>query len=113
MADCALLPIVHSSAEEIAAYLLERLRAALAAEVSGRERARDRGRRGGGARTDGVVRGDALSRTGVPALGVLLVGLVLAGAGCGASLPDPESPGAHVLVAALRRLPSRLRAGEA
>lgn len=37
VADCALLPIVHSSAEEIAAYLVERLRAALAAEVSGRE----------------------------------------------------------------------------
>ncbi len=35
----------------------------------------------------------------MPALGVLLVGLVLAGAGCGGSLPDPESPGAHVLVA--------------
>ena len=33
------------------------------------------------------------------ALGVLLVGLVLGGAGCGGSLPDPESPGAHVLVA--------------
>ena len=33
------------------------------------------------------------------ALGVLLVGLVLVGAGCGGSLPDPESPGAHVLVA--------------
>ena len=33
------------------------------------------------------------------ALGVLLVGLVLAGAGCGGSLPDPDSPGAHVLVA--------------
>lgn len=33
------------------------------------------------------------------ALGVLLVGLVLAGGGCGGSLPDPESPGAQVLVA--------------
>lgn len=35
--DVRLLPIVHSSAEEIAAYLVERLRAALAAEVSGRD----------------------------------------------------------------------------
>ena len=35
-ADCALLPIVHSSAEELAAYLLGRLRDALAAEVAGR-----------------------------------------------------------------------------
>ncbi len=35
-ADCALLPIVHSSAEELAAYLTGRLRAALAAEVKGR-----------------------------------------------------------------------------
>lgn len=26
------------------------------------------------------------------------MGLVLIGAGCGGSLPDPESPGAHVLV---------------
>jgi len=37
VADCALLPIVHSSAEEIAAYLLGRLREALAAEVAGRD----------------------------------------------------------------------------
>ena len=37
LADCALLPIVHSSAEEIAAYLVGRLREALAAEVSGRD----------------------------------------------------------------------------
>ena len=35
-ADCVLLPIVHSSAEEIAAYLLGRLREALAAEVAAR-----------------------------------------------------------------------------
>jgi 6-pyruvoyl-tetrahydropterin synthase len=35
-ADCVLLPIVHSSAEELAAYLLGRLRHALATEVSGR-----------------------------------------------------------------------------
>ena len=35
-ADCVLLPIVHSSAEEIAAYLLGRLRQALAAEVAAR-----------------------------------------------------------------------------
>ena len=34
--DCAFLPIVHSSAEEIAAHLLSRLRAALAAEAGGR-----------------------------------------------------------------------------
>jgi len=34
--DVRLLPIVHSSAEEIAAYLLARLRDALAAEVGGR-----------------------------------------------------------------------------
>ncbi|HXJ34861.1 MAG TPA: 6-carboxytetrahydropterin synthase [Candidatus Eisenbacteria bacterium] len=34
--DCALLPIVHSSAEELAAYLLGRLRVALAAEAAGR-----------------------------------------------------------------------------
>ena len=34
--DCVLVPIVHSSAEEIAAYLLRRLRAALAAEAGGR-----------------------------------------------------------------------------
>jgi hypothetical protein len=32
-----LLPIVHSSAEEIASYLVGRLRKALAAEVSGRD----------------------------------------------------------------------------
>jgi 6-pyruvoyl-tetrahydropterin synthase len=36
VADCVLLPIVHSSAEELAAYLLGRLRQALAAEVEGR-----------------------------------------------------------------------------
>jgi 6-pyruvoyl-tetrahydropterin synthase len=35
-ADVRLLPIVHSSAEELAAYLLGRLRALLAAEVGGR-----------------------------------------------------------------------------
>jgi dihydroneopterin triphosphate aldolase (PTPS-III) / 6-pyruvoyltetrahydropterin synthase len=35
-ADCVLLPIVHSSAEEIAAYLLGRLREALGAEVAAR-----------------------------------------------------------------------------
>ena len=35
-ADCVLLPIVHSSAEEIAAYLLGRLRQALAGEVTAR-----------------------------------------------------------------------------
>jgi 6-pyruvoyl-tetrahydropterin synthase len=35
-ADCAVLPIVHSSAEELAAYLLGRLRTALAAETGGR-----------------------------------------------------------------------------
>ena len=35
-ADCVLLPIVHSSAEELAAHLLERLRTALAAEAGGR-----------------------------------------------------------------------------
>jgi 6-pyruvoyltetrahydropterin/6-carboxytetrahydropterin synthase len=34
--DCALLPIVHSSAEEIAAYLLRRVREALAADLGGR-----------------------------------------------------------------------------
>ena len=33
------------------------------------------------------------------ALGVVVVGLAVAVAGCGGSLPDPESPGAHVLVA--------------
>ncbi len=37
VADCVLLPIVHSSAEELAAYLLGRLRDALAAEVAGRD----------------------------------------------------------------------------
>jgi dihydroneopterin triphosphate aldolase (PTPS-III) / 6-pyruvoyltetrahydropterin synthase len=37
VADCALLPIVHSSAEELAAYLLGRLRDGLAAEVQGRD----------------------------------------------------------------------------
>jgi len=37
VADCALLPIVHSSAEELAAYLLGRLRDGLAAEVEGRD----------------------------------------------------------------------------
>jgi 6-pyruvoyltetrahydropterin/6-carboxytetrahydropterin synthase len=35
-ADVRLLPIAHSSAEELAAYLLERLRAALTTEVGGR-----------------------------------------------------------------------------
>jgi 6-pyruvoyltetrahydropterin/6-carboxytetrahydropterin synthase len=35
-ADVRLLPIVHSSAEELAAYLLERLRAALVGETGGR-----------------------------------------------------------------------------
>lgn len=35
-ADVRLLPIVHSSAEELAAYLLERLRAALVGEIGGR-----------------------------------------------------------------------------
>jgi len=35
-ADVRLLPIAHSSAEELAAYLLDRLRAALAAEIGGR-----------------------------------------------------------------------------
>lgn len=34
--DVCLLPIVHSSAEELAAYLLGRLRAGLAAEAGGR-----------------------------------------------------------------------------
>ena len=34
--DCAVLPIVHSSAEELAAYLVERLGAALATEAGGR-----------------------------------------------------------------------------
>jgi len=34
--DCAVLPIVHSSAEELAAYLLGRLRTALASEAGGR-----------------------------------------------------------------------------
>jgi 6-pyruvoyl-tetrahydropterin synthase len=34
--DCAVLPIVHSSAEELAAYLLGRLREALATEAGGR-----------------------------------------------------------------------------
>ena len=34
--DCALLPIVHSSAEEIAAYLLGRVREALQKELAGR-----------------------------------------------------------------------------
>jgi 6-pyruvoyltetrahydropterin/6-carboxytetrahydropterin synthase len=34
--DCAVLPIVHSSAEELAAYLLERLRAKLENEAGGR-----------------------------------------------------------------------------
>jgi 6-pyruvoyl-tetrahydropterin synthase len=37
LADCVLLPIVHSSAEELAAYLLGRLRDGLAAEVGGRD----------------------------------------------------------------------------
>ena len=35
-ADVRLLPIAHSSAEELAAYLLSRLRAALGAEAGGR-----------------------------------------------------------------------------
>ncbi|MGH7896116.1 MAG: 6-pyruvoyl trahydropterin synthase family protein [Candidatus Binatia bacterium] len=34
--DCATLPIVHSSAEELAAYLLGRLRTALAVEAADR-----------------------------------------------------------------------------
>ncbi len=34
--DCAVLPIVHSSAEELAAYLLGRLRALLSSEAGGR-----------------------------------------------------------------------------
>jgi 6-pyruvoyl-tetrahydropterin synthase len=34
--DCAVLPIVHSSAEELAAYLLGRLRTALRGETAGR-----------------------------------------------------------------------------
>jgi 6-pyruvoyltetrahydropterin/6-carboxytetrahydropterin synthase len=34
--DCALLPIVHSSAEEIAWYLLGRVRQGLAVELTGR-----------------------------------------------------------------------------
>jgi len=34
--DCVVLPIVHSSAEELAAYLLARLRDRLAAEAGGR-----------------------------------------------------------------------------
>jgi 6-pyruvoyltetrahydropterin/6-carboxytetrahydropterin synthase len=34
--DCVVLPIVHSSAEELAAYLLERLRTELARESGGR-----------------------------------------------------------------------------
>jgi 6-pyruvoyl-tetrahydropterin synthase len=34
--DCALLPIVHSSAEELAAYLLARLRSMLADAAGGR-----------------------------------------------------------------------------
>jgi 6-pyruvoyl-tetrahydropterin synthase len=34
--DCAVLPIVHSSAEELAAYLLGRLRTALADAAGGR-----------------------------------------------------------------------------
>ena len=34
--DCAVLPIVHSSAEELAAYLLDRLRAELSREAGGR-----------------------------------------------------------------------------
>ncbi len=37
VADCALLPIVHSSAEELAAYLLRRVREGLAAEIQGRD----------------------------------------------------------------------------
>ena len=45
------------------------------------------------------MRGDALSRAAGAVLPGLAVGLVLVGAGCGASLPDPESPGARVLVA--------------
>jgi 6-pyruvoyltetrahydropterin/6-carboxytetrahydropterin synthase len=36
-ADVRLLPIGHSSAEELAGYLLARLRAALAAETAGRQ----------------------------------------------------------------------------
>jgi 6-pyruvoyltetrahydropterin/6-carboxytetrahydropterin synthase len=34
--DCVVLPIVHSSAEELAAYVLGRLRTALATEAGGR-----------------------------------------------------------------------------
>jgi len=34
--DCVVLPIVHSSAEELAAFILGRLRAALATETGGR-----------------------------------------------------------------------------
>ncbi len=34
--DCVVLPIVHSSAEELAAYLLDRLRTELAREAGGR-----------------------------------------------------------------------------
>src|SRR4029453_16863195 len=37
VADCVLLPIVHSSAEELAAYLLGRLHEALAAEARRRD----------------------------------------------------------------------------
>ena len=35
-ADCVVLPIIHSSAEELAAFLLGRLRASLASEAGGR-----------------------------------------------------------------------------
>jgi hypothetical protein len=35
-ADCVVLPIVHSSAEELAAYLLAQLRTRLATEAGGR-----------------------------------------------------------------------------
>jgi hypothetical protein len=72
VADCA-LPIVHSSAEEIAAYLVERLRAALAAEVSGRDvhaiavGVAERP-------TDGLVRGRRSEPDRRARAGVLLVG---------------------------------------
>jgi 6-pyruvoyltetrahydropterin/6-carboxytetrahydropterin synthase len=35
-ADCAVLPIAHSSAEELAAYVLDRMRTTLAAEAADR-----------------------------------------------------------------------------
>jgi len=45
------------------------------------------------------VRGDALSRTARGVGAGLVAVLALSGAGCGGALPDPESPGARVLVA--------------